>query len=147
MLCKAELSSLKRDQSSKKKSAGSLPKKAKDQGEAADPRTALFAAIKSRGSPADAKPKAPPDPRQALFAAIKSKKDSTNAVQEESIESNITYTPGVGRLQSFVDHSKSVLSLTEEDQDAAVRACKVSSPLHATIHRNKVSIFSFLFAS
>ncbi|EJK47036.1 hypothetical protein THAOC_34273 [Thalassiosira oceanica] len=142
-LCKAELSSLKRDQSSKKKSASSLPKKAKDQGEAGpDPRKALFAAIKSRGSQADAKPKAPPDPRQALFAAIKSKKDNTNA-QEESIESNITYTPGVGKLQSFVDHSKSVLSFTEQDQDAAVRACKVSSPLCG----NKVSIFSFLHAS
>lgn len=51
----------------------SAEKKTMDEGEVADPRQALFAAIKKKGSDGDnsSMPPVPTDPKQALFAAIK----------------------------------------------------------------------------
>jgi SOS response regulatory protein OraA/RecX len=124
-LCKNELTSMKRDQSSKRFTR-SMSQKMSDENYAEDPKGALFAAIKSRGSEKTNPLPTHNDPRQALFAAIKSKKNADAAeTDEESPSSDVLYSPGVHRLQKFLTHSKSILSIAEKDQDAAVRACKV----------------------
>ena len=124
-LCKTELASMKRDQSSKRVTR-SMSKKIKDDSNDDDPRKALFAAIQSRGKPP---PPATSDPRQALFAAIKNKNNDESSDKEDASStpsSDVKHSPGVQRLQKFLSHSKTILSLAERDQDAAVRACKVS---------------------
>ena len=132
-LCKTEVSSMKRDQSSKRVTR-SMSKKIKDDGEVDnDPRKAMFAAIQSRGSQKkddDSPPQSPKssgDPMQALFAAIKNKKNVETSPKEGDSEapSDVTYSSGVTRLQKFLSHSKTILSLAERDQDKAIRACKV----------------------
>jgi hypothetical protein len=85
------------------------------------PRGALFAEIKSRSSKNEND-----DPRNALFAAIKNKQIPQSA---DTDEESPTYTPGVHRLQIFLNESKSTLALAEKDQDAAIRACKVCTVL------------------
>ena len=96
-LCKTELTSMKRDQSSKRE---------------------------------EEEPPKPADTRQAMFAAIKNqKKGVPESIDKDSDSSTVKYTPGVHRLQKFLDQSKTTLSLAERDQDAAIRACKVSSSL------------------
>lgn len=98
----------------------------KDEDEAVDPRKALFAAIQNRGANDDessSKP-APVDPRQALFAAIKNK--GAEASNASIPSSNVKYSRGVKRLESFIWKAEASLSLTERDQGAAIRACKVS---------------------
>ena len=120
-LCKAELTKMKSDQSSKRVTR-SMAKKINDESEVEDPRKALFAAIKAR-APKEEPPSA--DPRQALFAAIKNRKQDAQEDNAEANDSNTEYTPGVKRLQNFINHSKTVLSLADGDQDAAIRACKV----------------------
>ena len=98
----------------------------KDEDDLVDPRKALFAAIQSRGSDGDessSKP-APVDPRQALFAAIKNK--GAEASNSSAPTSNVKYSRGVKRLESFIWKAEASLSLTERDQGAAIRACKVS---------------------
>ena len=129
-LCKTELTSMKRDQSSKRVTR-SMSKQIKKEGEAEDPRKALFAALQSRGGAKEKEePPKPADPRQAMFAAIKNqKKGVPESIDKDSDSSTVKYTPGVHRLQKFLDQSKTTLSLAERDQDAAIRACKVSSPL------------------
>lgn len=127
-LCKTELTSMKRDQSSKRVTR-SMTKKITDESEVADPRKALFAAIQSRKEKPES-PKSPPessDPRQALFAAIKKKGAASNEGGESSPKSDVKYSPGVDRLQNFLNRSKTILSLAGQDQDAATRACKVRS--------------------
>ncbi len=98
----------------------------KIEGEAADPRKALFAAIQSRGTnDDDSSPKPTPvDPRQALFAAIKNK--GADASTASTPGANVKYSRGVKRLESFIWKAEASLSLTERDQSAALRACKVS---------------------
>lgn len=129
---------MKRDQSSKRVTR-SMSKTIKDEGEVDDPRKALFAAIQSRGDPEKKKDVSPPpDPRQALFAAIKNKNKEGGATSDkdgDTLPSDVTYTPGVHRLQKFLNHSKTALSLAERDQDAATRACKVHLhlPLNALL--------------
>ena len=101
----------------------------KNEGEAADPRKALFAAIQNRdanGNDGSTKP-APVDPRQALFAAIKNK--GAEASNTSAPSSNVKYSRGVKRLESFIWKAEASLSLTERDQGAAIRACKVSGDL------------------
>jgi hypothetical protein len=89
------------------------------------PRGALFAEIKSRSSKNE-----DDDPRNALFAAIKNKQIPQSAdIDEESP----SYTPGVHRLQIFLNESKSTLALAEKDQDAAIRACKVCTVLSVVV--------------
>ena len=117
---------MKKDQAPK--SANIVPKKT-NVGEAADPRKALFAAIQARGTndgDSSSKPPASIDPRQALFAAIKNKgaEPSNNAGAPAS---NIKYSRGVKRLESFLWKSERTLSETERDQNAAIRACTVST--------------------
>ena len=119
---------MKRDQSSKRVTR-SMSKKIKDESETADPRKALFAAIQSKGGGLKEK-KAPEssDPMQALFAAIKNKDKGNAAIADKDCESapcDVKYSPGVHRLQKFLNHSKTILSLAEHDQDAAIRTCKV----------------------
>jgi hypothetical protein len=123
-LCKSELTTMKRDQSSNGLTR-SMSKKVSDKVD--DPRTALFAAIQSRGSKKNGEsPSSISDPRQALFAAIKNKKSANNTeTHGDSPASDVQYSPGVHRLQRFLNDSKSILSLAEKDQDAAIRACKV----------------------
>lgn len=125
-LCTNELSKMKRDQRLKV-----LPKKSTkvaNGSEADDPRKALFSAILSRGSKEDDKVKQPPDPRKALFAAIsKRKADSNEESDDDTADTGVEYTPGVHRLQKFLIHSKSILSIANDDLDSAIRACKVSS--------------------
>ena len=126
-LCKNELTSMKRDQTSKR-CTRSMSQKMSDENNVDDPTGALFAAIKSRGSKKinNSSPKNN-DPRQALFAAIKNNKNAGAAeTDEETPSSDVLYSPGIDRLQKFLTHSKSLLSIAEKDQDAAVRACKVS---------------------
>lgn len=124
-LCKSELTSMKRDQSSKRLTR-SMSKKIEDEISINDhPRGALFAEIKSRSSKYE-----DDDPRNALFAAIKNKQIPQSAdIDEESP----TYTPGVHRLQIFLNESKSTLALAEKDQDAAIRACKVCTVLSVVV--------------
>jgi hypothetical protein len=98
-------------------------------GEAADPRKALFAAIQARGTndgDSSSKPPAPIDPRQALFAAIKNKgnESSNNA---DAPATNVEYSRGVKRLESFLWKADKTFSQTERDQNAAIRACRVST--------------------
>jgi hypothetical protein len=125
-LCTKELASMKHDQRSKGLTKTSM--KVTKGGEVEDPRKAMFAAILSRGSKEDGALKQPPDPRQALFAAIKSRQvDKDDGSDDDSSESGAEYTPGVHRLQKFLTHSKLILSIANEDLDAAIRACKVSS--------------------
>ena len=139
-LCKSELSKMKNDQSSKRVTR-SMAKKIDDEGEVEDPRKALFAAIKAR---APKEEKAPPaDPRQALFAAIKNRKQDTSEGSDETDTCKTEYTPGVQRLQDFLNHSKTVLSLAESDQDAAIRACKVRHVLSCLNHFTCSSILIF----
>lgn len=127
-LCKTELTSMKRDQSSKRVTR-SMSKKIDEESKVADdPRKALFAAIQSRGSKKEDESSPSSDPRQALFDAIKNQKkgEPTNAGDGcSSPTSDVKYTPGVHRLQKFLIHSKAILAAAEKDQDAAVRACKV----------------------
>ncbi|KAL3785154.1 hypothetical protein ACHAW5_000186 [Stephanodiscus triporus] len=122
-LCKSELITMKRDQSSNSHTR-SMSKKVSDKVD--DPRTALFAAIQSRGSKKNGEsPSSSSDPRQALLAAIKNKKSAdTTETHGESPASDVQYSPGVHRLQRFLNDSKSTLALVEKDQDAAIRACK-----------------------
>ena len=124
-LCKSELTSMKRDQSSKRLTR-SMSKKIEDEISINDhPRGALFAEIKSRSSKNE-----DDDPRNALFAAIKNKQIPQSAdIDEESP----SYTPGVHRLQIFLNESKSTLALAEKDQDAAIRACKVCTVLSVVV--------------
>ena len=119
-LCKSELTKMKNDQSSKRVTR-SMAKKINEESEVEDPRKALFAAIKARAPKEDSPPA---DPRQALFAAIKSRKQDVPQ-DNEVTDSNTDYSPGVKRLQGFLNHSKAVLSLADSDQDTAIRACKV----------------------
>ena len=134
---------MKSDQSSKRVTR-SMAKKINNESEVADPRKALFAAIQARGAKEEA-PKSPEvaDPRQALFAAIKNrqKKESSAEDDEGSSPSDVEYTPGVHRLQEFVNKSAAVLSLAAQDQDAAIRACKVRCRLSiAVYHGVSVSV-------
>ena len=125
-LCTKELASMKRDQRSKGSTKTSM--QVTKGGEVEDQRKAMFAAILSRGSKEDGALKQPPDPRQALFAAIKSRNVDIDAGSEDDTpESGAEYTPGIHRLQKFLIHSKSILYIANEDLDAAIRACKVSS--------------------
>jgi hypothetical protein len=120
-LCKSELTSMKRDQSSKRITRSMSKKIENEISINDDPRGALFAAIKSRSSKNQ-----DDDPRNALFAAIKNKQIPQSADTDEESPS---YTPGVHRLQIFLNESKSTLALAEKDQDAAIRACKVCTVL------------------
>ncbi len=97
--------------------------------EAADPRKALFVAIQARGAEdgdSSSKPPVPVDPRQALFAAIKNKgnESSNNA---DAPATNVEYSRGVKRLESFLWKADKTFSQTERDQNAAIRACRVST--------------------
>ena len=102
-----------------------VPKKMNED-KGVDPRKALFAAIQNRGSSnveSTRKPSRPVDPRQALFAAIKNKgAEASNPAPN----SNVKYSRGVKRLESFIWKAEATLSLTERDKGAAIRACKVS---------------------
>ncbi len=95
--------------------------KKKIEGEAADPRKASFAATP--------KP-APVDPRQALFPDIKN--EGADASATNTPASNVKYLRGVKRLESFISEAEASLSLTERDQNAALRACKVSMVIFCT---------------
>ena len=106
-LCKSELSQMKNDQSSNRVTS-TMVKKINDESKVEDPRKALFAAIKAR-----AEEKAAPGKRD------------TSEGSDETDTCKADYTLGVQRLQDFLNHSKTVLSLAESDQDAAVEACKV----------------------
>eukprot|EP00986_Skeletonema_menzelii_P006793 scaffold2578_cov136-Skeletonema_menzelii.AAC.9 len=119
-LCKTELNRMKEDQAPKP--AKGIQKKNED--EAVDPRKALFAAIQNRGASGDESSSKPPnvDPRQALFAAIKNK--GADASNTSAPSSNVKYSRGVKRLESFIWKAESSLSATERDQGAAIRACK-----------------------
>lgn len=122
--CKSELTSMKRDQSSKRVTR-SMSKKINNECYVDDPKGALFAAIKSRISQKTDVSSTSSDPRQALFAAIQNKKRPESAETDaDSPTSDVQYTPGVHHLQKFLNYSKSILSLAENDQDGAVRACK-----------------------
>ena len=129
-LCKNELASIKRDQSSKRVTR-SMSKTMKDESEAADPRKALFAAIQSRSETKEAespkKKENNSDPRQALFSAIKNKKQDETTGKDNDVDSptSVKYTPGVHRLSKFLIHSKSILCSAEKDQEGAIRGCKV----------------------
>ena len=69
----------------------------------------------------------PPDTRKALFAAItKRKVDNDEESDDDSQETGVQYSSGVQRLQKFLIHSKSILSIADDDLDSAIRACKVS---------------------
>ena len=117
-LCKTELNSMKKDQAPKP----AKDAQKKDEGEAVDPRKALFAAIQNRGTNGDessSKP-APVDPRKALFVF------GAEASNASIPSSNVKYSRGVKRLESFIWKAEASLSLTERDQGAAIRACKVS---------------------
>lgn len=128
-LCKNELASMKRDQSSKRVTR-SMSKTMKDESEAADPRKALFAAIQSRSGATNESPKKKEnnsDPRQALFSAIKNKKKDETTGKDNDVDSptSVKHTPGVHRLSKFLIHSKSILCSAEKDQEGAIRGCKV----------------------
>ena len=117
---------MKKDQAPK--TTQSVQKK-ENVGEAADPRKTLFAAIQARGASdgdSSSKPPAPVDPRQALFAAIKNKgaEPSNNVVAPAT---NVEYSRGVKRLESFLWKADKTFSQTERDQNAAIRACRVST--------------------
>jgi hypothetical protein len=131
---------MKKDQAPKP--AKSIPKKT-NEGEAADPRKALFAAIQKRGANDDdntPKPPAPVDPRQALFAAIKNKGADASNIASVSTP-NIKYSRGVKKLESFIWKAEATLSLTERDQGAAIRACKVSIDFFHEIKYHKLSSY------
>lgn len=116
---------MKKDQAPK--ATKSFQKK-ENLGGAADPRKALFAAIQARGTndgDSSSKPPAPVDPRQALFAAIKNKgNESSNTADAPA--TNVEYSRGVKRLESFLWKADKTFSQTERDQNAAIRACRVS---------------------
>jgi len=129
-LCKTELTSMKRDQSSKRVTR-SMTKKIKEEsssGEVNDPRNAMFAAIKAQGVSKEksdpSKPAESSDPMQALFGAIKSRNKSSTTTDTSGDSPPVKYSPGVLRLEEFLTHSKTILSFAEQDQDAATRACK-----------------------
>jgi hypothetical protein len=117
-LCKTELTKMKNDQSSKRVTR-SMAKKIDKESEVEDPRN-------------EEAPK-PMDPRQALFAAIKNRKNQDENDDDGSPPSNVEYSKGVQRLQEFLNHSKTVLSLADRDKDAAVRACKVRCCSHTLL--------------
>jgi len=127
-LCKTELTSMKQDQSSKRVTR-SMSKQIKDES-VVDPRNAMFAAIKSRGGSKgkndSPKPAESGDSRKALLGAILNKKKGAMADTDgdSSPSSDVKHSPGVHRLQDFLTHSKTMISLAEQDQDAAIRACK-----------------------
>lgn len=124
-LCTKELSSMRRDQRPKRLTKSST--KVAAGGEVNDPRKALFAAILSRGLKEDDTINHPPDTRKALFAAItKRKVDNDEESDDDSQETGVQYSSGVQRLQKFLIHSKSILSIADDDLDSAIRACKVS---------------------
>ena len=136
---------MKQDQYSKRLTR-STTKKIADENKVNDPRTALFAAIQSQGS----KKNAPSsnDPRQALFAAIKNKNNAETAeTDEDSPASDVQYSPGVNRLQKFLNYSKSILSLAEKDQDVAVRACKVRKMTVKSLQSPSIILINVTFAS
>lgn len=138
-LCQKELNCMKEDQVSKP--SKSSPK-GRNEGKAADPRNALFAAIKALGTSDDddsSKLTASIGPRQALFAAIKNKGVESSHISSEAAVSNVKYSRGVQRLETFLCQSERVLSLAERDQNAAVRACKVRSDF---FHESKPPKFS-----
>lgn len=132
-LCKTELSNMKRDQAPKP--AKSIANKTNEV-ESADPRKALFAAIQKRGANVDNNLSKPPvDPRQALFAAIKNK-GADNSNNTSVATPYIKYSRGVKKLESFIWKAEATLSLTEREQGAAIRACKVSDFCHENRHHN-----------
>ncbi|KAL7459582.1 hypothetical protein ACHAWC_011671 [Mediolabrus comicus] len=90
-LCKEELGSMKKDQAPK--ATGSVQKK-DNPGEAADPKTALFAAIKARGTTDGDSSSKPP------------------------------YSPGVKKLESFLLGANETFSLTEKVQNDVIDLCK-----------------------
>ena len=117
---------MKKDQAPK--TTKSVQKK-ENLGGAADPRKALFASIQARGADdgdSSSKPPAQVDPRQALFAAIKNKgNESSNTADAPA--TNVEYSRGVKRLESFLWKADKTFSQTERDQNAAIRACRVST--------------------
>ena len=123
---------MKRDQSSKRVTR-SMSKQIKDDstGAVVDPRNAMFAAIKSRGGSKgnndSPKPAGSGDARQSLLGAITNKKKGamSDTDGDSSPSYDVKHSPGVHRLQEFLTHSETILSLAEQDQDAAIRACKV----------------------
>jgi hypothetical protein len=128
-----------------------MAKKINGDSEIEDPRKALFAAIKSRGSEENDAATGNEDPRKALFSAIKNrKKQDVPDDDDESPASNLEYSRGVQRLQDFLNHSKTVLSLADCDQDAAIRACKVwiflfSVNSHTPFCPSHITVNSLLF--
>ena len=142
-LCEKELASMKSDQRPKGLPRSTSSKVTKGS-ELVDPRKALFAAILSRGPKEDDALNQPP-----LFSAIKNRRlDNDERNDDDSPETDVEYSPGVYRLQKFLIHSKSILSIADEDLNAAIRACKVSftrnSPrdIH---HRLEHSLMYFSF--
>lgn len=124
---------MKRDQAPKP--AKSIANKTNEV-ESADPRKALFAAIQKRGANVDNNLSNPPiDPRQALFAAIKNK-GADNSNNTSVATPYVKYSRGVKKLESFIWKAEATLSLTEREQGAAIRACKVSDFCHENRHHN-----------
>ena len=62
-----------------------------------------------------------------MLGAITNKKKGamSDTDGDSSPSSDVKHSPGVHRLQEFLTHSETILSLAEQDQDAAIRACKV----------------------
>lgn len=95
-LCKGELNLMKKDQAPK--ATGSVQKR-DNVGEAADPKTALFAAIKARGTTDGDSSSKPPH----------------------------AYSPGVEKLESFLLGANETFSQTEMVKNGVIDLCKVST--------------------
>ena len=104
-LCKGELNLMKNDQAPK---APESVQKKDNLGEAADPKTALFAAIQARGA-ADG--------------------NSSSKLPQVPVSSNnnVKYSPGVKKLEIFLSEADETFSETEMAQNAAIDLCKVST--------------------
>ena len=105
-LCKGELNLMKNDQA--RKAPESVQKK-DNLGEAADPKTALFAAIQARG------------------AADGNSSSKLPHVPVSSSNNNAKYSPGVNKLEKFLSKANETFSQTIMVQNDVIGLCKVSS--------------------
>lgn len=127
--CRAELTEMKKDHSTKPVTRSQARKFAETPSKPSlDPRAAMFAAIKARGTEEEEEAEKPADPRAAMFAAIKARGGKADGDSENSDKSKEEekqdFSPGVRRLETFLENATSELEALDKTKTSAVQACK-----------------------
>ena len=129
--CRTELMKVKNDQSDKRvtrsmsKKFGNLSNKATSAESGIEPRNALFNAIHSLKRDEEENDN---DPRKNLLSSIKNRcleNASESDQNNKQISKTSDFTPGVLRLQKFIEDANSTMILLENEIKETVESCKV----------------------